>query len=41
MIEPESTHMFREAAQSADAVRAQFENNHARALDLGRQLRAR
>ncbi len=40
VIEPQSTHMFREAAQSADAVRAQFENNHSRALELGKKLRA-
>ncbi len=40
VIEPQSTHMFREAAQSADAVRAQFENNHSRALELGKTLRA-
>ena len=37
---PETTYMFREAAQSADAVRTQFESNHTRALELGKQLRA-
>lgn len=40
LITAETTHMFREAAQSADAVRAQFERNHAGALELGARLRS-
>lgn len=39
LVTADTTHMFREAAQSADAVRMQFESNHARAIELGKQLR--
>ena len=39
-IDPEATHMFREAAEAADAVRIQFESNQARALELGNTLRS-
>ena len=39
-VEPETTHMFREAAEAASAVRAQYDGNHSRALDLGSRLRS-
>ena len=39
-VDPESTHMFREAAEAANAVRAQFETNHSLALTLGSTLRS-
>ncbi|MEO8102182.1 MAG: SIS domain-containing protein [Betaproteobacteria bacterium] len=38
-VDPEGTHMYREAAESAQAVRAQYESNHSRALELGDRLR--
>ena len=37
---PESTHMFREAADAANVVRAQYENNRTSALQLGVALRS-
>ena len=39
-IDPESTHMYREAGEAANAVRAQYESNHSRALELGNKLRS-
>ncbi len=39
-IDPESTHMFREASEAADALRRQYASNHSRALELGSTLRA-
>ena len=39
-IDPETTHMYREAAEAPDAVRAQYESNHSRALQLGSTLRS-
>jgi glucosamine--fructose-6-phosphate aminotransferase (isomerizing) len=39
-IDPETTHMFREAADAAAAIRRQFECNHARVLELGHTLRS-
>ena len=39
-IDPESTHMFREAAEAAGAVRGQYENNRASALQLGDTIRS-
>ncbi len=38
-IAAETTHMFREAADASNAVRHQYEANHARALQLGERLR--
>lgn len=38
--DPEATHMYREASESAGALRTQFENNHLRALELGSTLRS-
>ena len=31
-IDPESTHMYREAGEAAQALRAQYDSNHSRAL---------
>ena len=39
-IDPEATHMYREASEAADALRAQYESNHSRALELGGTLRS-
>ena len=39
-VEPEATHMFREAAEAAGAVRAQYDSNRSRALELGSKLRS-
>ena len=39
LINLEATHMFCEAAQSGDAIRVQFAQNHARAHELGAKLR--
>ena len=39
-IAPESTHMYREAAEAAQALRAQYASNHSRALELGNTLRS-
>ena len=39
-VEPETTHMFREAAEAAVALRAQYDSNHSRALELGSKLRS-
>lgn len=39
-IDPESTHMYREASESAEAVRTQYESNQSRALELGSALRS-
>jgi glucosamine--fructose-6-phosphate aminotransferase (isomerizing) len=39
-VYPEATNMYREASESAGALRAQYENNHSRALELGGTLRS-
>ena len=39
-IDPDATHMYREASEAADALRAQYESNHSRALELGGTLRS-
>ncbi len=39
-IDPEATHMCREASESAAALRTQYERNHSRAIALGSTLRS-
>jgi hypothetical protein len=40
IADPSTTSMFREAGQASDALRAQYERNHASALKLGTALRS-
>ena len=39
-IDPQTTHMFREASEAADVLRTQYASNHSRALELGSTLRS-
>lgn len=38
-VVPTATHMFQEAAEASQALKRQYETNHARAIELGERLR--